>query len=218
MKTRVLLLLVATAAWLPALASAQSPQSIQSPAGPPGVQQSTTTNIPPTVDYTRETIRFWSPEAQNATRLMVEQWGSPDLTSGQMLQWNGRGPYERIIIFHRSWAHSFPSPHQDFIFHEVSMKVPLERVPEIMRFNGSILVDRTRGMVGVHCDSPAHNIMSLNLAYEIAQGKRTAASARRFYADAIAREQAGKTSRYLNGIVFQPTTNNEDPDRPSPRP
>jgi hypothetical protein len=38
-------------------------------------------------------------------------------------------------------------------------------------FDGSILVDRTRGEVAARCDSEAANVLGLNMVQELVMGK-----------------------------------------------
>jgi hypothetical protein len=45
-------------------------------------------------------------------------------------------------------------------------------------FDGSILVDRTRGEVAARCDSEAANVLGLNMVHELVTGKRTVEEAR----------------------------------------
>lgn len=96
------------------------------------------------------------------------------------------------------------------------MVVPLEKAGELLRFDGSLLIDRTRGTVAARSDSEANNMLMLNLAHDIAAGKRTADSARRFYADAAAKALSGKSTPYASGLSFKPLADTGDPDRQTP--
>lgn len=60
----------------------------------------------------------------------------------------------------------------------VEYKVPAEKVGEIAKFDGSIIIDRTRGDLTVHCNSEQMNINLLNLAHDIVIGRKTAQEAR----------------------------------------
>jgi hypothetical protein len=40
-----------------------------------------------------------------------------------------------------------------------------------MQFDGSVLVDRTRGEAAARCDSEAANVLGLNMAHEFVTGK-----------------------------------------------
>jgi hypothetical protein len=45
-------------------------------------------------------------------------------------------------------------------------------------FDGSILVDRTRGEVAARCDSEAANVLGMNMVHELVTGKRSVEEAR----------------------------------------
>jgi hypothetical protein len=48
----------------------------------------------------------------------------------------------------------------------------------VAMFDGSILVDRTRGEAAARCDSEAANVLGLNMVHELVTGKRTVEEAR----------------------------------------
>ncbi len=70
-------------------------------------------------------------------------------------------------------THRFPLPHQDVLWQTINYKVPPAKVPALMSYDGSILIDRTRGEVTVHCDSEAANILTFNIANTIVTGENT---------------------------------------------
>jgi hypothetical protein len=54
----------------------------------------------------------------------------------------------------------------------------VEKISDIAEWDGSVVVDRTRGEVAARCDSEAANILAMNMVHEIVTGKRTVEEAR----------------------------------------
>src|SRR5262249_61007726 len=88
------------------------------------------------------------------------------------------GEFERIMIVSQETPHLFPAAHTDFLMHCVRYKVPADKVGDLCRFDGSLQVERTRGLMSIMCDKESHNILALNLADDICTGKKTVDEAR----------------------------------------
>ena len=52
-------------------------------------------------------------------------------------------------------VHHWPTPHTDFLTQYIDYRVPPQQAHLVAMFDGSILVDRTRGEVAARCDSEA---------------------------------------------------------------
>jgi hypothetical protein len=92
--------------------------------------------------------------------------------------------------------------------------VPPEKVDELVQFDGSLLIDRTRGELSARCDSEEANILALNLAHEIIAGARDVKSARLQCAEAILQK---KHSQYKDSLLFfLPVSNQADSDQAIP--
>ena len=137
---------------------------------------------------------------------MLDQYGQPEIATNEFLLWNDKGPWKRIIVYKSGEKHLFPLKHEDVLEQTVAYKVPAYKLGELARFNGSVIVDRTRGLLSARCYREGVNILALNLADDIVRGKRDVANARRFYAHAIAQMMAGKTSPYTQRLQFPAQT------------
>ena len=87
---------------------------------------------------------------------------------------------------------------------ERRLRVPHGKVEDIGRFDRSIVVDTNYGELSYCSDSEKIDFLALNLADEIARGRKTAAQARGIYAKVSALAAAGKSSPYLEGFIFKP--------------
>ncbi len=89
------------------------------------------------------------------------------------LVWTKKGPFIEIVLLNVAYDHNFPKPHKDCLEYFVAFDVPVEKVGELAKFDGSIIVDRTRGTLSARCDSEAHNLVALNLADKIIKASWT---------------------------------------------
>lgn len=155
----------------------------------------------------------WKEGPQKAAKLMQEKYGDPSGMMPNKLIWTDKGPFIEIILINEEIQHDFPVPHKDFLQHVVEFKVPTDKIGELAAFDGSIIVDRTRGTLGARCDVEAHNLLALNLAYDVITGKKNAEQARTAFGEIVKAEMAGEKHEYLTKLIFQPMPNAGDADK-----
>lgn len=110
--------------------------------------------------------------------------------------------------------HNFPMPHKDVMEQVIDYKAPPEKFDELARYDGSVIVERTRGELSARCDKEGANFLAINLAHEVVEGKRSVDDARKFYAETMKAAMAGKTSEYMQGFTFKtPKGGTADPDQ-----
>ena len=157
----------------------------------------------------------WSQASRDAAMEMQRKYGPPNERTATMLVWHDNGPWKRTIISREETPHSFPAPHPDVMEQVINYRVPPEMFDELAAYDGSVIVERTRGELSARCDEEGANFLALNLAHEIATGRRTVADARRMYAEQIMAMKAGRAAPYTERLMFQPPANAMDPDRPA---
>ncbi|HEX2204505.1 MAG TPA: hypothetical protein VHG91_14435 [Longimicrobium sp.] len=159
----------------------------------------------------------WAPASRTAAMEMEAKYGPPDEVTPTMLVWHDNGPWKRTVISRTETPHSFPMPHPDVMEQVIDYRVPPEMFDELAMYDGSVIAERTRGELSARCDKEGANFLALNLAHEIATGKRTVADARRMYAEQIMAMKAGRPAPYTERLLFQPMPGaSMDPDRPAP--
>ena len=109
---------------------------------------------------------------------MLEKYGPPNEATPTRLFWHRNRPWKRTELTSDAVVHHWPAPHTDFLTQYIDYRVPPELTHLITMFDGSILVDRTRGEVAARCDSEAANVLGLNMIHELVTGKRTVEEAR----------------------------------------
>ena len=115
---------------------------------------------------------------------------------------------KRTILYKDGDQHRFPLPHQDVLWQTVNYKVPLNKVVALMTYDGSILIDRTRGEITAHCDSEEANTLILNIANTIVTGENTVEQAMAYHAQVVEGMRIHEPEDYPLKLRFQtPKTN-----------
>jgi hypothetical protein len=99
--------------------------------------------------------------------------------------------------------HDFPMPHKDVLEQSVEYRVPPEKFDELAAYDGSVIVERTKGEISARCDKEAANFLALNLAHDIVRGEKSVGEARRFYGEAIKQMMDGNPPEYMQKIQFR---------------
>ena len=160
-----------------------------------------------------EVIKDWPKPSQDAAQAMLRKYGAPQEATATMLLWSGNGPWVRTIVHKTAVEHDFPQKHADVLEQAVQYRVPLNFFAALATFDGSLVPDRTRGELTVHCDTEATNILVLNLARDIIRGEKTADQARTALAAAMREIQAGRTPADATELRLGPAQGDlSDPD------
>jgi hypothetical protein len=160
----------------------------------------------------------WPPLTQGLALDLLARYGAPDESTPDRLIWHSNAPWTRTVLLREGSAHNFPKPHQDVLEQTVSYRVPPEKVADLVAYDGSILVDRTRGELTVHCDTERSNILTLNIADDIVKGERSVEQALAYHAQVVRGVETGDTERYAQRLKFAPAaaTKTADPAEEAP--
>jgi hypothetical protein len=151
-----------------------------------------------------ECIERWPEESKEAAQLVIRQYGEPDEATESELIWNHAGPWKRMIASRTFHQHDFPAPHIDSVESVIDYRVPPEKVSELARFDGSVIVERTAGEVSARCHDEQANFLALNLMHDIVTGAKTVEEARRYYAKEFADYRRKKPTPYMEKLRFAP--------------
>jgi hypothetical protein len=158
-------------------------------------------------------IEGWPDGQKNIARQMLDKYGPPNEATPTKLFWYRNDPWKRTVLSRDSVMHNWPTVHSDFLTQVIDYKVPPELFNAIAQFDGSILMDRTRGEVAARCDSEAANVLGLNLVHEIVTGKRTVKEAREISTQNTVAYNLGRSAPYAERLLFEiPKGGTEDLD------
>ena len=159
-------------------------------------------------------IASWPATPQKVARETIAKHGAPHEASPSMLVWQGTGPWKRTILYRDEVPHEFPMKHTDLLEQFVDYRVPVERISDVAAYDGSVVVERTKGEVSARCDMEEMNYLALNLMHDVATARRSVEEARRFYGETAAAFMAGKPNPYVEGLLFTPQAGAADLDTP----
>ena len=162
-----------------------------------------------------QVIASWKTAPKEAAEKMIKKYGQPAEVTDMRLIWHDNGPWKVTEVMNKEIDHDFPIPHKDAMHQAVGYRIDPERADEILAFDGSIILNRTAGLIGAICDKEPANFLAVNLAHEVATGKRSVEEARKQYAESIAMMmKENKMDKYLSGLVFEPQPNAGFSDEP----
>lgn len=161
-------------------------------------------------------IRDWPDEPRESARRLTDYYGEPDEVTPSFLIWHEKAkPWKRTVLSRQQARHDFPSTHNDFVEQTIDYRVPVGKIGELGAFDGSVLVDRTRGELSARCGGTSKNFLAINLAVDIAEGRRTVDEARRVLAEVAKRFDEGDKDPLTQAFQFDiPQGRTGDPDRP----
>lgn len=157
-------------------------------------------------------ISSWPTYSQKVAASLVETYGTPHEATPTMLIWQYNGPWKRTIVHHEGVRHNIPHRHVDILEQTVDAKVLPDSYSEIIKFDGSIIIDRTRGEMTAYCESEHANILLLNLAHDISIGKITAQEAKKVLENSSDFFHSMLPNQYRDSLLFTPTVQTNDPD------
>lgn len=162
-----------------------------------------------------QVITNWKPAPKAAAEKMLKKYGEPAEVTQMRLVWHDNGPWKFTEIMNVEVDHDFPIPHKDAMHQAVNYRVDPSNADEILEFDGSVILNRTAGRIGAICDKEPANFLAVNLAHEVATGKKSVDEARRQYAQSIAMlMKENKMDKYTSGLIFDPPANAGFADKP----
>jgi len=160
-------------------------------------------------------IRAWKPMPQQVAQKLIAKYGQPDEIAANRLIWHNKGPWKQTELVNEEVPHDFPMPHKDMLKQTVAYRIDPEHADDLLEYDGSVILERTKGEIAARCDKEEANFLALNLADDIARGKRQVDDARRFYAESIAALMKGQPNEYVKGLRFRPASGDQgDRDKP----
>lgn len=168
------------------------------------------------INEVNRVVESWPETSRQAAKTVINKYGAPNEATPSRLLWTNNGVWKKTVVYREETEHLFPAKHMDVLEQTINYKVPLsrDRFQQLARFDGSLLIDRTKGELSHRSDSEEMNILALNLANDIITGKKSVSAARKFYARTAEMALAGKTSPYMEKLLFDvAASDTADPDQ-----
>lgn len=158
-------------------------------------------------------LEDWPGPQKNVAKQMIAKYGYPNEATPTKLFWYNNSPWKRTGLVKDHVVHHWPTVHTDFLTQVINYRVPPDKFADITKFDGSILLDRTKGEAAGRCDSESANVLGLNMVHEIATGKRTWEDARHISEESTVAYNLGRSAPYAERLLFEvPQEGTEDLD------
>lgn len=162
--------------------------------------------------WAHDHLAGWPQPARRAADQLVEKYGPPHEVTAHALVWQGNGPWKRTVLHRTGAKHNFPLPHEDVLEQTINYRVPPDKVGALSAYDGSLVVDRTRGELTAYSDSEAENTLMLNLADDIVTGQRTVDEALGYHAQVVRGMQTHVPESYPVKLKFKSQSSAEAAD------
>lgn len=162
-------------------------------------------------EQVEKVLQDWKEHPHKVAQDIMRKYGPPDEVTEQRLIWHNNGPWKRTELINEEIDHKFPLPHKDMLLQVIDFKVPADKFDDIAEFDGSVIVERTRGELGARCDKEPANFLAVNLAHDIATGKHSVEEAKKIYTEQIIAMANGKSAPLTQKLNFEPMRNAGDP-------
>ncbi|HAM35435.1 MAG TPA: hypothetical protein DEB40_05185 [Elusimicrobia bacterium] len=154
-------------------------------------------------DWARAIIGNWSNFSRLSADNLMERYGLPDRIESGRLLWHGRGPWKRIEVWDvMPFYGSDLGP--DNLEQTISYPAASSKRKELAAFSKKLRVSKDGTELSARSTGEERNFLALNLADEIVRGLKEPVGARRFYDLTIQLAAAGRSSRYMQGLLFMP--------------
>lgn len=153
----------------------------------------------------------WPESSVTAAKEMVQKYGDPTETTSESLIWRNFAPFKEIIVHKAVYSHRFPLLHQNALEHVVDYKAPIGKIDDVWRYNGSIVLNRTKGEMSSFAENEAMNILGLNLAHNVLSGRMGADAARITFGKETLNFLNGNKTAYTQVLNFGTQYETADP-------
>jgi hypothetical protein len=153
----------------------------------------------------------WPDASTAAAKEMIDKYGEPHETTSDSLVWRNIAPFKKIVVHKVVYPHRFPLLHQVSLEHVVDYKAPIEKVDDVWRYNGSIVLNRTKGEMSSFAENEAMNVLALNLAHAVLTSRMGSDAARTTYGKETLNYMNGNRTAYTQVINFGTQFDTADP-------
>ena len=100
----------------------------------------------------QDVIRTWPKNPRESAMRLIDYYGPPDEVTPSMLVWRRtKDGWKRTVLSREEVPHDFPSHHTDYLEQIIDYRVPVEKFSALAEFDGSVIVERTKGEISARC-------------------------------------------------------------------
>lgn len=109
-------------------------------------------------------------EPANYVKHLQKFFGEPEELTKYRAIWYDVDGFKRIEVLDEFILHSSPSPHYDYVYSYVDLKISHELSDDLAMSSESILIDHLKGEVGGRCASLSANAVTIQFVIDVVEG------------------------------------------------
>jgi len=148
-------------------------------------------------------IISWPTYSYRLARMMIAKYGQPSEAREKSLVWHDNGPWKKTVVYREDPAGRV-FKRRGRLEQSAAYPVPADKHDALARFDKEIEPDTDQGRLIVRSDSEVENFLTVNLAYEVINGRRTPKEASELRQKLSHLQRSGKASQYTDGLMFAP--------------
>ena len=122
-------------------------------------------------EYLKSVLSTWqNTEPVKYIMHLAETFGMPHELTRDRVVWYNKDGFKRIEVLDEYILHTSPSPHYDFAYSYVDLKVPHELANDFAKSSESILIDFLKNEVGGRCASLVANAVTIQYVIDVVSG------------------------------------------------
>lgn len=158
-------------------------------------------------------ILLWPAYSYRLARRMIARYGLPVDSTEDRVVWRDIGPWKRTVVYRNPPSDGLFRKSRGRLEQSVRYEFPKDRAAALKEFDRTIEADEKEGLLTARTDDESSNLLALNLADDVLRGRRTPQDAAEFRAKTARLSDSGKSSPYLERLMFVPGGSNpESPD------
>ncbi|MGH8240398.1 MAG: hypothetical protein ACREXP_25735, partial [Steroidobacteraceae bacterium] len=154
--------------------------------------------------WVQKHLAGWPERTQRLAAPLVTHYGPPTDVSERQVTWYGNGPWKRTTLYKAEVPHNFAHVHQDVLEQTIDYRVPIDKLAPLAQFNGSLVVNRTRGELSSISDGEDMNFLALNVADDLVKGDRDVEQAMTYFAQLTRARMIKEAEPDLQRLHFTP--------------
>lgn len=108
-------------------------------------------------------------EPVSYVKQLTKFFKNPDELTNNRAIWHNKDGFKRIEVLDEYILHASPSPHYDYVYSYVDIKVPHDLSDDLAKSSESILIDHLKGEVGARCASLSANAVTIQYVLDVVE-------------------------------------------------
>lgn len=162
---------------------------------------------------TQAVLDNWPEDSRQVANDIIKKYGKPDELTPSLLIWYDNDPWVKTVVSKQPIEHTFPMPHTDIVEQYIRYDVPSDKFDELAKYDGSVTVKRTEGLMSARCHDEPANFLALNLAHDVISDTISPEKAKEKYLQILIDYRKKKQTPYMEKLHFTVPSQSGDPGK-----